>query len=78
MKTNETELLMKTGMCNTLGSLRGLVVVWEQFHDCFLLKLPLKYYPEKVPEKEPSVGYGWIFPYRGTPYTCMGCFSEVF
>ena len=27
MKTNETELLMKTGMCNTLGSLRRLVVV---------------------------------------------------
>jgi hypothetical protein len=33
MQTNETELLMKTGMCNTLGSLRRLVVVWEQFHD---------------------------------------------
>ena len=38
MKTNETDLLMKTWMCNTLGSLRWLVVVWEQFHDCFLLK----------------------------------------
>jgi len=63
MKTNETELLMKTGMCNTLGSLRRLVVVWEQFHDCFLLKLPVKYYPEKVSEKKPSVGYGWIFHY---------------
>ena len=32
-------------MCNTLGSLRRLVVVWEQFHDCFLWKLPVKYYP---------------------------------
>ncbi len=78
MKTNETELLMKTGMCNTLGSLRRLVVVWEQFHDCFLLKLPVKYYPEKVSKKKPSVGYDWIFHYWGTPYTCMGCFSEAF
>ena len=67
MKTNETELLMKTGMCYTLGSLRRLVVVWEQFHDWFLLKLPVKYYPEKVPEKKSSVGYGWIFPYWETP-----------
>ena len=57
MKTNETDLLMKTWMFNTLGSLRRLVVVWEQFHDCFLLKLPVKYYPEKVSEKKPSVGY---------------------
>jgi hypothetical protein len=63
MKTNETELLMKTGMCNTLGSLRRLVVVWEQFHDCFLLKLPVKYYPEKVSKKKPSVGYDCIFHY---------------
>ena len=64
MKTNdETDLLMKTWMCNTLGSLRRLVVVWEQFHDCFLLKLPVKYYPEKVSEKKPSVGYSWIFHY---------------
>ena len=44
METNETDLLMKTWMCNTLGSLRRLVVVWEQFHDCFLLKLPAKYF----------------------------------
>jgi hypothetical protein len=33
MKTNETDLLMKTEMCNTLGSLRRLVLVLEQFHD---------------------------------------------
>jgi hypothetical protein len=64
MKTNdETDLLMKTWMRNTLGPLRRLVLVWEQFHDCFLLKLPVKYYPEKVSEKKPSVGYGWIFHY---------------
>ncbi len=30
-------------MCNIRGSLRRLVVVWEQFQDCFLLKLPAKY-----------------------------------
>ena len=78
MKTNETDLLMKTEMCNTLGSLRRLVLVLEQFHDWFLLKLPVKYYPEKVSQKRPSVGYSWIFHYWGTPYTCMGCFSEVF
>ncbi len=54
---------METWMCNTLGSLKRLVVVWEQFHDCFLLKLPVKYYPEKVSEKKPSVGYDWIFHY---------------
>ncbi len=29
--------LAKPWMCNTLGSLRRLVVVWEQFHDCYLL-----------------------------------------
>ena len=56
MKMNETDLLMKTWMCNTLGSLRRLVVVWKQFHDCSLLKLPVKYYPEQVSEKKPSVG----------------------
>ncbi len=44
MKMNETDLLEKTWMCNILGSLRRLVVVWEQFHDCFLLKLQVKYY----------------------------------
>ena len=35
-------------------------------------------YPEKVSEKKPLVGYVLIFLYWGTPYTCMGCFSEVF
>ncbi len=71
-------LLERTWMCNIHGSLRRSVVIWEQFHDCYLLKLPAKYYPEKVSEKKPSVGYDWIFLYWGTPYTCMGCFSEVF
>ena len=78
MKTNETELLMETEMCNTLGLLRRLVLVLGQFHDWFLLRLPVKYYPERVSQKKPSVGYSWIFHYWGTPYTCMGCFSEVF
>ena len=78
MKTNETDLLEKTWMCSILGSLRRLMVVWEQFHDCFLLKLPMKYYLERVSDKKPSVGYGWISYYRGAPYTGMGCFSEVF
>ena len=64
--------------CATLWDHSRLVVVWEQFHDCFLLKLPVKYYPEKVSKKKPSVGYDCIFHYWGTPYTCMGCFSEVF
>ncbi len=51
---------MKTGMCNTLGSLGRSVVVLKQFHDCFFLKLPVKYYPEKVSEKKHQldmVGY---------------------
>ncbi len=59
METNETDLLMKTWMCNTLGSLRRLVVVWEQFHDCFLLKLPVKYYPEKVFGEE-TISWIWL------------------
>ncbi len=41
----------------------------------WLLPSETEYYPEKVSEKKPLVGYGWIFHYWGTPYTCMGCLS---
>ena len=56
---------MKTWMCNTLGSIRRLAVVWEQFHDCFLLKLPVIL--RGFSEKKPSVGYGWIFTTEELP-----------
>ncbi len=47
-------------MCNSLESLWRLVVVWEQFHDCYLLKLPAQYFLEKVFEIKLSVVYFFL------------------
>ena len=78
MKTNETELLMKTWMCNTLGLLRILVAVWEQFHDGFLLNLLVKYYPEKGFGEE-TISWIWldIFLLRNSLYL-YGMFLRSF
>ena len=62
-------------MCNTLESLRRLVVVWEQFHDYYLLQLLAEYFPwEGFWDKTIS----WPFLSGTLPLTGMRCFSEFF
>ncbi len=72
---NDTDFLAKPWFCNTLESLRRLVVVWEQFHDCHLLLTARRYSPwEGFWDKSIS----WVFLSEKFTLTGIGCFSEVF
>ena len=72
---NNTDLLAKPWMCNTLGSLRKLLVVWEQFHDCQLLLTASRIFSlRRFLRWNPWVGYFFL----RNSLDRLGCFSDVF